>query len=244
MPASIGHDRQPMNIGPNNFYASEITVKLIIFDFDGTLVDSRSLILESHRIVFADFQLPAPLPAHSLALVGKSLDVILADLAGPAAPILDMVRAYDILLPRLRADPAFAERPFDGVDDLLHELSRTTNTVLGLATGHRSDTVAPALQALQWNELFRTIQAADMAPSKPHPAMLLQALAATEVEAKDSIFIGDTTFDMQMAQAAGLRSIGVSWGYHQAERLLAAGADYVAQTVDGLRTCIRSAFCE
>jgi phosphoglycolate phosphatase len=242
--ASIGHDRQPMNIEPDNFYASEITVKLIIFDFDGTLVDSRSLILESHRIVFAEFQLPAPLPAHSLALVGKSLDVILADLAGPAAPILDMVRAYDLLLPRLRADPAFAERPFDGVDDLLHELSRTTNTVLGLATGHRSDTVAPALQALQWNELFRTIQAADMAPSKPHPAMLLQALAATEVEAKDSIFIGDTTFDMQMAQAAGLRSIGVSWGYHQAERLLAAGADYVAQTVDGLRTCIRSAFCE
>lgn len=219
-------------------------MKLIIFDFDGTLVDSRSLILESHRIVFAEFQLPAPLPAHSLALVGKSLDVILADLAGPAAPILEMVRAYDLLLPRLRADPAFAERPFDGVGDLLHELSRTTNTVLGLATGHRSDTVAPALQALQWNELFRTIQAADMAPSKPHPAMLLQALAATEVKAKDSIFIGDTTFDMQMARAAGLRSIGVSWGYHRAERLLAAGADCVAQTVDELRTCIRSAFSE
>ena len=223
---------------------SEITVKLVIFDFDGTLVDSRSLILESHRIVFAEFQLPAPSPAHSLALVGKSLDVILADLAGPAAPVLEMVRAYDLLLPQLRADPAFAERPFDGVGDLLHELSRTTDTLLGLATGHRSDTVAPALQALRWNELFRTIQAADMAPSKPHPAMLLQALAATGVEAKDAIFIGDTTFDMQMAQAAGLRSMGVSWGYHQAERLLAAGAHYVAQSVDELRTCIRSAYSE
>ena len=223
---------------------SEITVKLVIFDFDGTLVDSRSLILESHKIVFAEFQLPAPSPAHSLALVGKSLDVILADLAGPAAPVLEMVRAYDLLLPQLRADPAFAERPFDGVGDLLHELSRTTDTLLGLATGHRSDTVAPALQALRWNELFRTIQAADMAPSKPHPAMLLQALAATGVEAKDAIFIGDTTFDMQMAQTAGLRSMGVSWGYHQAERLLAAGAHYVAQSADELRTCIRSAYSE
>jgi phosphoglycolate phosphatase len=223
---------------------SEITVKLVIFDFDGTLVDSRSLILESHRIVFAEFQLPAPSPAHSLALVGKSLDVILADLAGPAAPVLEMVRAYDLLLPQLRADPAFAERPFDGVGDLLHELSRTTDTLLGLATGHRSDTVAPALQALRWNELFRTIQAADMAPSKPHPAMLLQALAATGVEAKDAIFIGDTTFDMQMAQTAGLRSMGVSWGYHQAERLLAAGAHYVAQSADELRTWIRSAYSE
>ena len=224
-----------------NFYTSETTVKLVIFDFDGTLVDSRSLILESHRIVFAEFQLPAPLPAHSLALVGKSLDVILAELAGPAAPILEMVRAYDLLLPQLRADPVFAERPFDGVGDLLRELSCATDTVLGLATGHRSDTVAPALEALQWSEFFRTIQAADMAPSKPHPAMLLQALAATKIEAKDAIFIGDTTFDMQMAQVAGLRSIGVSWGYHQSERLTAAGARHVAKSVDELRTTIRAA---
>jgi phosphoglycolate phosphatase len=216
-------------------------LKLVIFDFDGTLVDSRPLILESHRIVFSEFRLPAPLPAHSLALVGKSLDVILAELAGPAAPILEMVRAYDLLLPRLRADPAFAERPFDGIDDLLQELSRATDTVLAIATGHRSDTIAPALQTLRWAEFFRTIQAADTAPSKPHPAMLLQALAATGVEAKDAIFIGDTTFDMQMAEAAQLRSIGVGWGHHDTERLLAAGARHVAKTVDELRTAIHAA---
>src|SRR5262249_49535886 len=137
------------------------TLKLVIFDFDGTLVDSRPLILESHRIVFSEFQLPAPSPAHSLSLVGKSLDVILAELAGPAAPILEMVRAYDLLLPRLRADPVFAEKPFEGVDELLHELGRAADTVLGIATGHRSDTIAPALQTLRWAEFFRTIQAAD-----------------------------------------------------------------------------------
>lgn len=216
-------------------------MKLIIFDFDGTLVDSRSLILESHRIVFARFGMPAPAPAHSLSLVGKSLDVILTELAGPDAPVLDMVRAYDLLLPQLRADPAFAESPFPGAGDLLHELSRTPGTALGLATGHRSDTVAPALEALQWSAFFRTIQAADTAPSKPHPAMLLQALAAMEVETNDAIFIGDTTFDMQMAQTAGLRSIGVSWGYHQVEQLLAAGAHGIAHSIDGLRTSIRAA---
>jgi phosphoglycolate phosphatase len=222
----------------------ERALKLIIFDFDGTLVDSRSLILESHRVVFGEFQLPAPSPVDSLALVGKSLDVILTQLAGSTAPILEMVRAYDLLLPQLRADPAFAEKPFDGVGDLLYELSSTSDTVLGIATGHRSDTVAPALEALRWNGFFRTIQAADMAPSKPHPGMLLQALAATGVTPENAIFIGDTTFDMEMAQAAQLRSIGVGWGYHQAERLIAAGAHRVAQTVDELRSCIRSAMSE
>jgi phosphoglycolate phosphatase len=219
-------------------------LKLIIFDFDGTLVDSRSLILESHRIVFAEFRLPAPSPADSLALVGKSLDVILTQLAGPTAPVLEMVRAYDLLLPQLRADPAFAEKPFDGVAELLRELSSTTNTVLGIATGHRSDTIAPALEALQWNGFFRTIQAADMAPSKPHPGMLLQALAATGATPENAIFIGDTTFDIEMARAAQLRSIGVGWGYHQPEQLMAAGAHRVAKAVDELRSCIQSAMSE
>lgn len=120
-------------------------------------------------------------------------------------------------------------------------MSRAADTVLGIATGHRSDTIAPALRALRWNECFRTIQAADTAPSKPHPAMLLQALTATGVEAKDAIFIGDTIFDMQMAKAARLRSIGVGWGHHDAERLMAAGAHHVAKTVDELRTTIRAA---
>ena len=215
-------------------------VKLIVFDFDGTLVDSRSLILESHRIVFSEFGFPLPPPADSLALVGKTLDLILAQLAGPAAPIRDMVRAYDLLLPKLRADPAFAERPFDGIADLLRDLSLAPRTVLGMATGHTSVTVAPALAALRWRDFFRTIQAADMAPSKPHPAMLLQALEATGVKPENAIFVGDTTYDMKMAQAAKVRSMGVSWGYHEAERLAAAGAYRVAFTVDELRDCLQA----
>lgn len=210
-------------------------MKLIIFDFDGTLVDSRSLILESHRIVFSDFGFPLPLPADCLSLVGKTLDLILAQLAGPTAPIRDMVRAYDLLLPRLRADPIFAEKPFDGIDQLLRDLSSAPNIVLGMATGHTSVTVAPALAALQWRDFFRTIQAADMAPSKPHPAMLLQALEATGLKPENAIFIGDTTYDMEMARTAKVRSIGVSWGYHSLEQLAGAGAHRVASTVEELR---------
>jgi phosphoglycolate phosphatase len=210
-------------------------VNLIIFDFDGTLVDSRSLIWESHRIVFSQFRLPPPSPNESLALVGKTLDIILAELAGAAAPIRDMVKAYDLLLPQLRADPVFAERPFNGIGDLLRDLSSHHNAVLGMATGHTSVTVAPALAALEWHGLFRTIQAADMAPSKPHPAMLLQALQSTGIAPDDAIFVGDTTYDMEMARAARVQSIGVGWGYHGARQLSAAGADRLATSVEELR---------
>jgi phosphoglycolate phosphatase len=210
-------------------------VKLIIFDFDGTLVDSRSLIWESHRIVFSQFRLPPPSPNESLALVGKTLDIILAQLAGTAAPIRDMVKAYDLLLPQLRADPGFAEKPFDGVGDLLRDLSSHHNAVLAIATGHTSVTVAPALEALEWHGLFRTIQAADMSPSKPHPGMLLQALQATGIEPDNAIFVGDTTYDMEMARAARVQSIGVGWGYHGAKQLSAAGADRLAASVEELR---------
>jgi phosphoglycolate phosphatase len=104
-----------------------------------------------------------------------------------------------------------------------------------MATGHTSLTLAPALAELQWRDFFRTIQAADMAPSKPHPAMLLQALEATGVSPENAIFVGDTTYDMQMARAAEVRALGVSWGYHRAEQLVAAGARVVVSTVDELR---------
>jgi len=65
--------------------------------------------------------------------------------------------------------------------------------------------------------------------------MLLQALEATNVGPEDALFVGDTTYDMEMARAANVRSMGVSWGYHGAERLAAAGASCVASTVDELR---------
>jgi phosphoglycolate phosphatase len=205
--------------------------KLIVFDFDATLVDSRKLIVESHRIVFTEFRLPLPSQDKSLALIGKSLELVLAELAGNGAPIADMVGAYGRLLPRLRADPAFAETPFDGIAELLAELNSTDAAILGIATGHTSTAILPALDTLGWRPYFHTIHTADMAPSKPHPAMLLQALEARGAKAEDGIFIGDTTFDMEMARAAGFHAIGVDWGFHGSERLLSAGANRVAHDV-------------
>src|ERR1700686_4455847 len=107
-------------------------MKLIVFDFDGTLVDSRALILECHRTVFTEFGLPLPSQRDSLSLIGKSLELVLAELAGANAPIAEMVMAYGRVLPQLRAEAAFAEMPFDGIGGLLAELSLTSGVALGI----------------------------------------------------------------------------------------------------------------
>jgi len=210
-------------------------MKLIIFDFDGTLADSRRLIVEAHRRVFSAFRLPVPTPEASLALIGRSLELVLAELAGPKAPIAAMTAAYQPLVKELRADPAFADLPFAGVPELLVELGARSDLRLGIATGHVSSAIEPALAAFGWRHLFCTVQSADKAPSKPHPGMILQALDEAGIDASDAVMIGDTAFDMEMARAAGVGAIGVGWGYHSRERLTAAGADWITDTIDELR---------
>lgn len=210
-------------------------MKLVIFDFDGTLVDSRKLIVESHRIVFGKFGLTPPAEEDSLALIGMSLEIVLARLAGPDAPVQTMAETYRHLLPVLRADPSFAEGPFEGASELLAMLSARGDVRLGIATGHVSHAVAPVLDHLDWRKFFCTVQTADKAPSKPHPAMVLQAIDEAGVSAAQAIMIGDTAFDMEMANAAGVEGIAVGWGYHRPERLMAAGAACVVGRMDELR---------
>lgn len=210
-------------------------VRLVIFDFDGTLVDSRKLIIEAHRVVFDEFGLARPSEDESLSLIGISLELVLARLAGADAPIEKMVAAYQRWLPLLRADDAYADVPFDGAADLLTALAERKGVVLGLATGHVSHAIVPALERFGWRRHFRTIQTADKAPSKPHPGMLLQALGDANVRAQDAIMVGDTVFDMDMAQAAGVRGVAVTWGYHPASRLRDTGASRIVDDVRKLR---------
>jgi phosphoglycolate phosphatase len=210
-------------------------MKLVIFDFDGTLVDSRKLIIESHRIIFPEFGFALPSEDESLALIGMSLELVLLQLAGPEAPVAKMAAAYRRILPLLRADAAFADVPFAGAADLLGELAARSDVRLGIATGHVSHAITPALERFGWQGYFCTIQTADRAPSKPHPGMIFQALTEAGVRAENAIMIGDTAFDMEMARAADVRAVAVSWGYHRPDRLREAGASRVVDDMSELR---------
>jgi phosphoglycolate phosphatase len=213
-------------------------VKLIIFDFDGTLVDSRKLITESNRVVFGQFGFSVPSEEESFSLVGISLELVLLQLAGPDALVEKMVAAYQQALPLLRADAAYAEMPFAGASELLAELAARNDVRLGIATGHVFHAIAPALQQFGWQDYFCTVQTADKAPSKPHPGMILQALGEAGVKADDAIMVGDTSYDMEMACAAGVRAVAVSWGYHRPDRLRNAGASCVVNDIVELRDCL------
>ena len=89
-----------------------------------------------------------------------------------------------------------------------------------------------------WQQHFVTIQTADDHPSKPHPSMILSAMAETGVDPASTLMVGDTTYDIEMARSAGVGAIGVGWGYHEAERLMLAGADTVVATSDALVAAI------
>ena len=122
---------------------------------------------------------------------------------------------------------------FPGIRELLDTL-RAGGWDLGVATGKSQRGLEHCLATHGLTGHFVTLQTADFHPSKPHPAMLEAALAEAFASAQDAVMIGDTSYDMLMAQAAGVRAIGVAWGYHPSEELLAAGAEAVAQSPEDL----------
>lgn len=212
-----------------------MTVKLAVFDCDGTLVDGQADICSAMEAAFAETGLGVPDRAEVRRVVGLSLPVAVRKLAPDAPPELwhATADAYKHAFRLARTEGRLSEPLFPGIAPLIGRLANA-GWSLGVATGKSDRGLANVLAVHALTEHFVTLQTADRHPSKPHPAMLEAALAEACALPADAVMIGDTTYDIMMAQDAGVRAIGVTWGYHEREELLAAGADAVAETPEEL----------
>lgn len=207
-----------------------MTVKLAMFDCDGTLVDSQANICRAMEAAFAAQRLQPPPRAAVRRIVGLSLVEAMYALLPNADEALhrQLAADYKRAFQSLRADDALDAEPlFEGVAEALDAL-RDAGWTLGVATGKSDRGLAHVLAQHGIADRFVTLQTADRHPSKPDPAMLLAGMAEAGASARDTAMIGDTSFDMTMGRAAGVRTVGVAWGYHDAHELAAAGADVVA----------------
>ncbi len=209
---------------------------LIVFDCDGTLVDSQRTIIGAVRTAFADGDLPVPTDEAIRRIVGLSLPEAMRALLPDIAPgdIPAFVARYRAAFLAYRARHGAALEPlFPGIREALIALD-AQGYRLAVATGKSRRGLEATLGQHDLLDLFVALETSDGHPSKPHPAMLEAAMAAADAAPHQTIVIGDTSYDMLMANAAGAHGIGVAWGYHPAAELVEAGATAIAAHAEEL----------
>ena len=204
--------------------------RLAIFDCDGTLVDSQHNIVMAMEDAFAHAKLDPPGRVATLRVVGLSLIEAMQALLPEADAKFHntMAESYKQAFWRLRGNGLIDEPLYDGIADAIDALE-SDGWLLGVATGKSDRGLAICLEHHGLTKRFVTLQTADRHPSKPHPSMVEAAIAEAGASPETTVMIGDTSFDMMMARAANVRALGVSWGYHAADELHAAGAHAVAR---------------
>ena len=211
---------------------------LILFDLDGTLLDSGDIIIAAQEQTAAALGLIHPGREAGFAVVGLSLELALGELFGAGAPVDELTDTYKRTFNGMRGSGGFEEKLFDGVAAMLAELSAWERAKLGVATGKTRRGLDYVVDMYGWHDLFVTLQTADSAPSKPHPGMILQAIAAAGSSPQRTVMIGDSVHDMRMAKAAGVGAIAVSWGFQPVSMLVEAGAAHVASRASDLPALI------
>jgi phosphoglycolate phosphatase len=204
-------------------------MKLAIFDCDGTLIDGQASICRAMDEAFAEAALPAPDKHRVRRMVGLSLPQAIRQLLPDSDPDIqrNVVDAYKRAFRAQREAGELSQPLFDGIATLLDALLGA-GWELAIATGMGRRGLDHCLATHGLAAHFTTLQTADDHPSKPDPAMIEAALFEAAVEPANAVMIGDTAYDMQMARDAGVRAIGVDWGYHAPQELRAAGAEFVA----------------
>lgn len=207
----------------------EATLKLVLFDCDGTLVDSADIIHSSMVSTFREAGYAEPTREATKSIIGLTLDLAIATLLGRSldAECGHLAQRYKEHFLASSQLPSFQEPLYEGIAELIEALSRRDDILIGMVTGKSQRGVRRVLDAHGYQRHFVTIRTADDCPSKPHPAMVLECCRETGIDPASTFVVGDAIYDMQMANSAGARAIGVSWGYGARDALVATGASTV-----------------
>lgn len=204
----------------------------VIFDWDGTVMDSTHSIVAAIQAACADIDLPVPSDTDASWVIGLSLESALYHCVPTltAAKLPEFLERYRYHF--LRLDPEI--KLFGGIVDVLSTL-KSRNVFLGVATGKSRVGLDRALGTMQLREHFHITRCADECFSKPHPAMLLEIMADLNIQPDHVLMIGDTSHDIQMATAAGVDSMAVTYGAHDKSTLLKAEPTVMVSSVRDMK---------
>ena len=210
--------------------------RLVVFDWDGTIIDSASAIAQCIRDAAADLGLPVPTHEQASHVIGLGLQDALrgAVPALPAERVGEFVAAYRLHF--LKSEDSMGL--FGGMRELIESLSR--ERTLGIATGKSRRGLDRALDATGLKPYFRASRCADETHPKPHPAMLLELLREFNIPADSALMIGDTSHDLEMARAAGVDAVAVTYGAHAEQGLRACAPLSCLPTVRDLSAWLRA----
>lgn len=203
---------------PGIYVMNSRNYDLIVFDWDGTLMDSASSIMAAIRHAANDAGLPQPLQGEARYVIGLGLHEAIRTLFPHIS-----AQQFTILVKRFQHHYMQCNQGvslFQGVAEMIGELY-ARDFLLVIATGNSRKGLDHALDSSGMRDYFHSSRCADETFSKPHPAMLTELMEQFDVEAGRTLLVGDTTHDLQMAVNAGVSKVGVTYGAHPREKLSA-----------------------
>lgn len=207
-------------------------MRLVVFDCDGTLVDSQQTIVTATDAALSAHGVATPERKQILRAVGLPVDVALRRHAPDVddATLAQIISLFRETYHNLNQQDDRGQVMFDGMSELIAKLGAEPDTLLGIVTMKSRRGLNRVVDAYDIRPLFHTLKSADDGPGKPAPDLLLAAMDECGATAEQTVMVGDTSFDMLMAKAAGAQAIGVCWGYQSVDELEEGGADLLAKT--------------
>ena len=218
-------------------------LRLALFDYDGTIVDSAIMIVEGAIAAFRICGLPDPDPKKVRENIGKPLAIALDEYMPPGFNVTpnEISEAYRSWYAEQGRLGLQNEPLYPGVVELLKEL-KTNDWLIGIATNKSRIGLTNGLAKHSLSDMFDITLSTDENIPKPNPAMAIKAMNDLGVDKENSVMIGDTINDIGLGVNAGITSIGVTWGYNDKNLLLSAGANYLVDDANQLNTLMKEIF--